>query len=49
MERLQWAMTGAMPTWSEVLPTLLSRIRSEAHRAHVALPSGYILLAASGQ
>jgi len=49
MERLQWAMTGAMPTWSQVLPTLLSRIRSEAHRAHVALPSGYILLAASGQ
>lgn len=40
-ERVQWAMTGAIPTWNQVLPTLLARIRAEAHRAHVQLPAGY--------
>ena len=41
MERVQWAMSGAIPTWNQVLPTLLARIRAEARRAHVPLPAGY--------
>jgi hypothetical protein len=41
MERVQWAMSGAIPTWNQVLPTLLARIRAEARRAHVQLPAGY--------
>lgn len=48
MERLQWAMTGAIPTWSQVLPSLLARIRNEAHRARVPLPAGYAHFLASG-
>lgn len=49
MERLQWAMGGTLPTWNQVLPALLARLRAEAHRAHVALPQGYIPFASSGQ
>ncbi len=41
MERVQWAMSGAIPSWNQVLPTLLARIRAEARRAHVPLPAGY--------
>ena len=48
MEFLQWAMSGAIPSWNQVLPTLLARIRAEAHRAHVPLPAGYAQFAASG-
>lgn len=48
MERLQWAMGGSMQTWNQALPRALSRIRAEARRAHVPLPPGYALLAASG-
>ena len=32
MERVQWAMSGAIPSWNQVLPTLLARIRAEARR-----------------
>lgn len=48
MERLQWAMGGTLPTWNQVLPALLARIRNEAHRARVPLPAGYAQFVASG-
>ena len=48
MERLQWAMGGTLPTWSQALPAMLARIRNEARRAHVPLPTGYAQFVASG-